>query len=173
MGIAIPEEYRGEMAMAGDWRTVSERVLGANDEDYGDQKPGNVLSVGVRKRKFEGQEEEEEAGETVVRRGWGTTTRSYPGSKDEDDELDALLSGTKVANPVVKDDPEAAGAEAEELLVRKGSPVEEKKDDLPDIKSEALEQGIEPAPGADPLQENDSTPVVFFKKRKSKAAKGK
>ena len=27
MGVAIPEEFRREMAMAGDWQTLSERAI--------------------------------------------------------------------------------------------------------------------------------------------------
>ena len=98
LGVAVPEDFRKEMAMAGDWQTMSERVIYdrvKKEEEDGDIKPG-ALSVGIRKRKFEGQEEEEEAGEAVVRRGWGAQTRAYPGtSGDGDDDLDALLNTTK------------------------------------------------------------------------------
>lgn len=98
MGVAIPEDFRREMAMAGDWQTTSERPVYDNDsvkkEEAEDVKPGG-LNVGVRKRKFEGQEEEEEAGETVVRRGWSSTTRAYPGSGGDGDDLSTLLQSTK------------------------------------------------------------------------------
>ena len=99
MGVAVPEDFRREMAMAGDWQTTSERVVYDNDfvkkeEDIKDVKLGG-LNVGVRKRKFEGQEEEEEAGETVVRKGWGSTIRTYPGVGGDDDDLNTLLKSTK------------------------------------------------------------------------------
>jgi hypothetical protein len=96
MGIAVPDEFRGEMAMAGDWKVISQRpVEEATSED--------PLSVGVRKRKYEGQEEEEEAGEVLARRGWGSTSKRYPGVNDADTpNLDALLSGVK---SVKKEDP--------------------------------------------------------------------
>ena len=97
LGVAVPEDFRKEMAMAGDWQTTSERLIYNSvktEEERGDVKPES-LNIGVRKRKFEGQEEEEEAGETVVRRGWGSTVRAYPGQDDEKD-LDALLITTKV-----------------------------------------------------------------------------
>ena len=85
--------------MAGDWQTTSERVIYDNDfvkkeENSEDVKSGG-LNVGVRKRKFEGQEEEEEAGETVIRKGWGSTIRTYPGAEIDEDELNALLKSTK------------------------------------------------------------------------------
>ncbi len=98
MGVAIPEDFRREMAMAGDWETTSEMLVYANDfmkkEEPEDVKPGG-LNVGVRKRKFEGQEEEEEAGEAVVRKGWGSTIRAYPGMGDDDGDLNTLLKSTK------------------------------------------------------------------------------
>ena len=84
--------------MAGDWQTTSETLLYEDDvvkkAETDDVKPGG-LNVGVRKRNFEGQEEEDEAGETVVRRGWGSTTRSYPGQGGDEDDLDTLLKSTK------------------------------------------------------------------------------
>ena len=98
MGVAVPEDFRREMAMAGDWQTTSERPVYDNDfakkEEAEDVKPGG-LNVGIRKRKFEGQEEEEEASETVVRRGWGSTIRAYPGPGVDEDDLGALLKSTK------------------------------------------------------------------------------
>ena len=97
MGVAIPEDFRREMAMAGDWQTTSERSVHENDfvkKEEEDGKPGG-LNVGVRKRKFEGQEEEEEAGETVVRRGWGSTIRAYPEPGGDEDDLSTLLKSTK------------------------------------------------------------------------------
>lgn len=100
MGVAVPEDFRREMAMAGDWQTVSERAVYDNVKAEEDSKgrrsldtgeAQQVLNIGVRKRKFETQEEEEEAGERVVRKGWGSTTRMYP-SADQDYDLDALLN---------------------------------------------------------------------------------
>ena len=83
--------------MAGDWQILSEKLV-YNDslkkeEHTEDVKPGG-LSMGVRKRRFEGQEEEE-AGEPVVKKGWGSTLRTYPGAKEDDDDLDILLGTTK------------------------------------------------------------------------------
>jgi hypothetical protein len=84
--------------MVGDWQTTSQRIIYdtlKKEEDDEDVKSSG-LSIGVRKRKFEGQEEEEAAVETVVRKGWGSTTRTYPGSGEEaNNDLDALLKITK------------------------------------------------------------------------------
>ncbi|KAJ9668610.1 hypothetical protein H2201_001252 [Coniosporium apollinis] len=95
MGVAIPEEFRREMAMVGDWQVTAERPVfpGVKKEEEDEDVKPEALNIGVRKRKFEGQEEVEEAGETVVRKGWGSTFKEYPGSKDAGDDLEALLKG--------------------------------------------------------------------------------
>ncbi|KAL8818462.1 MAG: hypothetical protein Q9223_002912 [Gallowayella weberi] len=98
MGIAVPEDFRREMAMAGDWQTIAERqvfdrVKEEGLEDFKDFKADTTLNVGVRKRKFDGQEEEEDSGTTVVRKGWGSTIRHYPGSVSiGQDSLETLLN---------------------------------------------------------------------------------
>lgn len=99
MGVAIPEDFRKEMAMAGEWQTLSETPIheaGNIKGELEDRKP-QTLNVGVRKRKYEGQEEDEEAGEMLARRGWGSTTRVYPGLNDRgEDDLDLLLGKAQV-----------------------------------------------------------------------------
>lgn len=99
MGVAIPEDFRKEMAMAGEWQTLSETPIHEAGDIKGemeDHKP-DALNVGVRKRKYEGQEGEEETGETVFKRGWGSTTRTYPGPNDNGEaDLDSLLGKTLV-----------------------------------------------------------------------------
>jgi hypothetical protein len=86
LGIKVPEKARSEMAMAGDWAVISNQATT-------EEKREPPLSVGVKKRKFEGQEEEEEAGEGIVaKRGWGATTKRFPGHDNAD--LDDLLSGS-------------------------------------------------------------------------------
>ncbi|KAL4779730.1 hypothetical protein BJX76DRAFT_339939 [Aspergillus varians] len=101
MGIAIPEVYRGEMALAGDWQTVSEKVISSGEgEEGGKEKEPTTLGVRKRKHDREMDEEEEEAkreAERFVSKGWGSRTRRYPGAKDEEnlEDLDALLASTK------------------------------------------------------------------------------
>ena len=96
MGVAVPDDFRKEMAMAGDWQVTSQRIIcDISKEEADEDVKSERLAVGVRKRKFDGQEEEEEADETVVRKGWGSTTRSYPGITDDEHDLNALLSNTK------------------------------------------------------------------------------
>jgi hypothetical protein len=83
MGVAIPDEFRPDMAMAGEWQVTSERIV----EPDGERKP-EAMALGVRKRIAD--EEEAEEIEAKKRR-WGSTYRSHP-AEDEDGDLDALLS---------------------------------------------------------------------------------
>lgn len=99
MGIAVPEHARAEMAMPGDWQTVSPHVeleQPAQDDD-------DKLNIGVHKRKLDDEDEREDAG----RKGWGSTTKSYPRTDPRADHLDVLL-----AKPMLKKPRPAATAPA-------------------------------------------------------------
>jgi len=106
MGVNVPQGFRSEMAMAGDWQTLSQHVV---DEPFSE----TPLSKGVKKRKYEGQQEDEEekeaAGEAVVRRGWGATTKTYPGHDDASlDDLFLSSISIKKEKPS-SPDPQTAG----------------------------------------------------------------
>ncbi|KKZ61898.1 hypothetical protein EMCG_03597 [[Emmonsia] crescens] len=191
MGVAIPEEFRPEMALAGDWKVVEE-TPGEKSRAEADAMAG--LNVGVRKRKFEGQEEVEAAGETVMRKGWGSTTREFPGAEGgkEEEDLDTLLERTtelkrkrrETETPDVK-------AEVKDLVdgggevAMKESPSADDGDGLP-IKREEGE-GESTIVGAkeegdgkgvsrsilDALKEKpeEAVPAVVFKKRRPKHAR--
>lgn len=161
MGIAIPEEFRPEMALTGEWQTVSQRVIG---EDEGDS-PDKSFSVGVRKRKHEGDEEDEDQeAKMFVSKGWGSRIREYPGAQEEED-LDALLESTKDITKTkqvasVKESPEDPEApvkhedgEAPSSQSKKEEPSAVDQESTPPIKSEA----------------DETAPGVVFKKRKPKA----
>lgn len=187
LGVAVPEDFRKEMAMAGDWQITSKRIIYdtvKKEEGSGDVTP-EALNVGVRKRKFEGQEEEEEAGEAVVRRGWGAQRKAYPGMSDTgDDDLDALLNSTKTVKR------EDGGTTAAAILPPQGGrsdlqgPLksESSSDKLLLKREESENTGI---PGMIPDQANvaDSAlvkheegagePGVMFKKRKAKPTRQK
>ncbi|KAK5163010.1 hypothetical protein LTR04_002828 [Oleoguttula sp. CCFEE 6159] len=162
MGVAVPDEFRKEMAMAGDWHTVSVTPLGfggsassrggIKKEEDEDIKP-SAINIGVRKRKFEGQEEAEEAGDTMVRKGWGTTFKSYAASKDDSVDIEALLSGSAPGQDHVLP-----------------------ADFVPTIKKEESEEGVAFAVAAPdmnvvaaPVKTEDRPPGtgIVFKKRKA------
>ena len=183
MGVAIPEEFRREMAMVGDWQTMSQRVideeiLGVKKEEQGEDTKLDSLNVGVRKRKHN-EEEEEDTGANLVRRGWGNTTRIYP-AFDTDDDLDALLNSaatTRAKRSAVKVEPkeEKANRNTSEISRGTGNPSYNLADD-PQVKVEETLNNLDNAPPrtqsprfSEPEAEEHVN--VVFKKRKTKAAR--
>jgi hypothetical protein len=178
MGVSIPEEFRGEMAMVGEWQVTSERII--EQSESSDKKP-ETIGFGVRKRAVPEEEEEAEAMETKRRR-WSSTYRTHPG--DDDADLNALLSKTvakrKMAladsdvkqeplegagddfKPLPKIDPEF-GEEQKPTIKREPSDGQVK---LPETPATLADVGIKP--------ETDSAAGnVIFKKRKAKPIRQK
>lgn len=168
------------MAMAGDWSVVSNEAISTVRPR---EKP---LSVGVKKRKLEGQEDEA-AGEggIFVGRGWGSTTKQFPGHDNAD--LDDLLSGsvtmvkkdkheydghyseTSTARAVEKQDEQAAQKRVGSQSIHTDSDQASeavKGEDNPSIKKEESHGAL-----ADPTRDNipEETPIPVFKRRKAKA----
>jgi hypothetical protein len=121
MGVAVPEEFRKEMAMAGDWQTLKVTRIEQSKTEDGDSK--EAVAFGIRKRKFEDQEEEEAIlgiGEAAPskNRAWGSRRKEFPGSTRGagEDDLDALLGGVMVKRDVKVEDGED-GKEGEDALV--------------------------------------------------------
>ena len=95
MGVSVPAEFRKENAMAGDWEVVSQRVI-TPDPTIGDtavkqEENKDAVSVGIRKRKADGDDEEEAEQASVRRRKWGTDVKALP---DDEADLDALLGAS-------------------------------------------------------------------------------
>jgi hypothetical protein len=175
MGVAVPEEFRRDMALAGEWQTLSETKIDATQGIDGPTK-----SVGVRKRKHEGEEEEddEHAPEPIVNKGWGSRMKQYPGAQD-DEGLDDLLASTKDISKTKTFTPkvELEGQETTTGESNASAKITAKKEDEP-IKAETQETTMtkvkteEPAQVAEPTDEKpqseDAVPGVVFKKRKAK-----
>ncbi|KAJ5596714.1 hypothetical protein N7450_003172 [Penicillium hetheringtonii] len=175
MGVAIPQEYRADMSLAGEWQTLSETKVATDDQE------GAAKSVGVRKRKHEGDEYEEgegiegDAPGKTTSQGWGSKLRTYPGQQDEeDDDLDALLSSSKEFKKNKKTPTEAASKEQKQDSVPRAENEDEasksavpETDKSPDAKAEATGVDSEPSKEEKPAGE-ESTGFVF-KKRKPKA----
>ncbi|UPX11115.1 NADPH dehydrogenase [Ascochyta rabiei] len=156
MGVALPEEARQDMGMAGEWKVVTKKLVGeVNEKGQFEEKQ---LNKGVHKRKIDETEEDRIAAEGVIskKKGWGHTYKPFPGSKGEDEEIESLL-GTK-STPEVKEDPS----------VKAEDPVkdEEAAKTLQDIPT--AEEAAASAATAPVKQEEDtpSAPAVIFKKRK-------
>lgn len=193
MGIDVPTELRGSMAMASEWTVTKTRVIDETPttDEHGNPKV-DALATGVRKRpKREGEDEEEEAVSGLFKkpRVWG---RGPKHAAVPDDELDALLSGSLVpkAPPVKEEDTQIDGEKEKEGTVKKEeeAPSLEAERDAPSLKQEpdyegqgipdTVETKSEPA-AADAVKAEPSTdagvdvPAVVFKKRKPKNVRQK
>ena len=163
MGVAIPEEFRKGMVMAGEWQVLSEtpiyeelpkKEIGVKKEEDVDQKP-TALNVGVRKRTHDTEEEEISA-----KKRWVPPTQTYPNGHDED--LDALLASTASRRkPVVS---QATPSGSDRML---------KVESPPHIKKEASTEDSTTLdiPFRSVKDEEEPGAGVVFKKRKGKAAK--
>ncbi|KAF2632308.1 hypothetical protein BU25DRAFT_384178 [Macroventuria anomochaeta] len=157
MGVALPEEARQDMGMAGDWKVVTKKVVGeVNEQGRFEDKQ---LNKGVHKRKIDETEEDRIAAEGLItkKKGWGHTYKAFPGNKgNDDDNLEALFGAKK--SPEVK----------EESNVKREEPVkdEEATKTLQDIPT--AEEAEANAATAPVKQEEDApaAPAVVFKKRK-------
>ncbi|TLD26361.1 hypothetical protein PspLS_05168 [Pyricularia sp. CBS 133598] len=171
MGVNIPDELRGQMAMAGEWTVTKTRVI---DDGEGNES----VARGVRKRELEKTEEEKEEENAVnglfkKPRRWGMDTRIVGG--DDGGELDALLSGSSfVVKGEKKEEDEEENAkprvkveDAEKGPELEGAPQEEKPDVVKEeedvVKNEPTDEASAPHTAAEP-----AAPAVVFKKRKPK-----
>lgn len=177
MGIAVPEHARAEMAMVGDWQTIARKPVPESEQSTDDK-----LNIGVRKRKFEGDEDPEAVEETIMRKGWGSTTRRYPGKEDHvDEDLDTLIaqSITKPLQKTIGTSSEAKVEDAETHVKR-----EESADNPPpaldeDSKLVAGTTSDSQTPNSEVKLETDKSnlgslvePKPMFKKRKPKPQPG-
>ena len=178
--------------MAGDWQTISQTPAFENvkkEEDTKDVKPPLVtgdtskISIGVRKRRFEGQEEEEEAGEKVVRKGWGSKIRAYPGASNDLD-LDALLKKTNIPAPADTgqgDDrgeavPSVPGEQSDDIHGREGAaslnatPIKREESE-----TDTVIANLDAPVGGQNIKHEDDVPTegIVFKKRKAKPIRQK
>ncbi|KAL7806689.1 hypothetical protein V8C44DRAFT_338607 [Trichoderma aethiopicum] len=180
LGVAIPTDFRPEMAMPGEWTVTKTMIIEEKPEGDGETSV-EAKAIGVRKREeTDEQKEEEEAMRGLFKkpRRWGRDSKTMP--DDEDQDLDALLS-----NAV----PLKAEAKREEDAVKKEEDAEDgdsakvklpKEEDVP-IKSEpdAELHGKEPAVDRDPVvkaeetEESSGIAPVVFKKRKPKGIRSK
>ncbi|KAI8936527.1 hypothetical protein NX059_006931 [Plenodomus lindquistii] len=164
MGITVPDAARADLAIAGEWKKVSEEVVGEVTED-GEFKV-TALNKGVRKRKIDEEEEEREAAGEIItkKKGWGHKFKTFPGSKSADDDIEALL-GKKpipaIQEPEVKqEDSEGQGVKAE----REDDATAKTLQDIPTAEEAEAQEAATAV-----KQEEDAAPAaptVVFKKRK-------
>jgi hypothetical protein len=182
MGVAIPDEFRPDMAMAGEWQVMAEHII----EQDGERKP-EALALGVRKRE-PGAEDEEDG--DVKKRRWGSAYRAHP-AEEQDGDLDALLRNVKRKRdtPVVKGTVKSEIADSK-TAVKTEAQSEDENSQLsgdafsdqvgqiesknPDIKHEPVETVASIRSGVPPLdtvtKQEEAAPGsgIVFKKRKAK-----
>jgi U1 zinc finger len=191
MGIAVPEEFRKEVALAGEWERVSVKpVITAETmrvKSEGGEANIDSLAFGIRKRKFEDQIEEEAIHAVAKRQAWGSKFKTYPGKAGNgSDDLDALLGGlvakkedTGEAETEVKQ--EAEFGEAEPATAAEPEQLSEVKDE--EIQLDAGNSGKLAVPettdtSIKPEEESRLSAIpelpgagIVFKKRKPKTVK--
>lgn len=160
MGVALPDEARTDLALAGDWKTVSHEVVGEVAED-GEFKV-RTLNKGVHKRKVDEVEEEREAAGEVItkKKGWGHTYKTFPGSKGGEDDVESLL---RIKTPQV----DAGGDVKEEPGLKKedesGEGTGTTLRDIPTAEEAEAQAAVKEEEAA------PSAPAVVFRKRKKVA----
>lgn len=162
LGIAVPGSMRPEMAMPGEWTVTSTRVVETRPEG-GEEGKVESRATGVRKREENEEEREEEAamqGLFKKPKRWGRDSKAMP--REQEDELDALLSGS-----LVKKQPNEAPAkdegEQEDGVKKEEGPVVK---DEPDTETSGVGGEIK-------TEDGDAGGAVVFKKRKPKGLRTK
>ncbi|KAL7271748.1 hypothetical protein RUND412_005476 [Rhizina undulata] len=178
LGVALPEEYRGEVAMAGEWKSVE--VEQEPKKELTEKEKLQVELVKAQKRKWEEEEEQRkwnalDEDEKAIR-GFQIATKTYPGmdqgldhgafifkgkGKAKDEGVDAVKK--EQVNTVKEEDgkPEEKEPEvdSEDTVIKK-----EAIEALPSIKTEDGE-----APESVDIKKGEGAgDGVVFKKRKVK-----
>lgn len=177
LGVAMPDDFRPEMAMAGEWTVTSTRVVDdAPKRESAEEEKPETRATGVRKRETtEDDKEEEDAVQGLFKkpRRWGRDSRAMP--QDEDADLDALLSGSIMAKPAAeealsKEEPLKDEDVKDEPTKPEDGAVKEEPDTEPSgftatLKTETIDS--KPVKAEAPEEEPGPAPVLF-KKRKAK-----
>lgn len=185
LGVSLPDEFRKDLAMAGDWQVTSTTIV--TDTPADGSNPG-ASARGVHKRERTDEEiEEEKAIKGLFKkpRRWGRDSRTAAGDGDSAD-LDALLSGglvvKKQEEDTVKKDDDAEPTsetmpvkkEEQETSLVKEEPSEEGVPALAEVPTDPSSKIETPAlkteDGADTIESSaaQDIPAVAFKKRKPK-----
>ncbi|EXK44733.1 hypothetical protein FOXG_03827 [Fusarium oxysporum f. sp. lycopersici 4287] len=176
MGVAMPSDFRPEMAMPGEWTVTNTRIIETKTEEDEEAKV-EARANGVRKREAtEDEKEEEEAVRGLFKkpRRWGRDSKVMP--QQEDQELDALLSGSTFTPRAMKEETEDTTDVKKEddgtpdTTVKTEDATEVKTEDNTDVKTEAP---AEPLIKPEPEEAEPGVQTVVFKKRKPKGIRQK
>ena len=181
LGIGVPDEFRGELAIPGEWTVTSTRVIAPEGEDKKGKRP-EAMGIGVRKRVVEEDEEEKIEEQKRKRR---SMFRQYPGG-EEDADLDQLLNQVtapkvKEETPEVKEEPVSQATkelvpELEKQETVDGVPIKPDPEVAADVKAGPALSDVPPVgdasakPADAEIKREEGQPAggVVFKKRKAK-----
>lgn len=179
MGVAVPEEFRAEMAMTGDWQTTSYTRL--NRDTDADEPAYSGAIQGVHKRKAEDDEDAEaeaeaEAVSGKARKGaWGSRIRTMKTDTNESFDFDQLLNDGQAKkeefSPEIKAEVEIDIQGEKDASI--SEPVKQESSDKPTVKEEDSETKSMIPPSTDNVGAKahvEDAPVVF-KKRKGRTNK--
>ncbi|KAF4458079.1 hypothetical protein F53441_87 [Fusarium austroafricanum] len=172
MGVAMPSDFRPEMAMPGEWTVTNTRIIETNTGENEEAKV-EARANGVRKREVtEDEKEEEDAVRGLFKkpRRWGRDSKAMP--QQEDQELDALLSGSTFTPRTVKEEVKEEVEDTKDVKKEDAATpdTEVKAEDAPDVKTEAP---AEPLIKPEPEEAESGVQTVVFKKRKPKGIRQK
>lgn len=187
MGVAVPEEFRREVALAGDWERVSAKPVVTAEtmrvKSEGGEANIDGLAFGIRKRKFEDQIEGEAMHAVVKKQAWGSKFKTYPGKEGNgDSDLDALLGGLAPKKEPTSEEEIAVRPEADSVAAAiKSEQTSEPKDEEANLVLDVPGKTTEPnilETGVKAEEESKLSTIpelpgagIVFKKRKPKAAK--
>ena len=183
MGVAIPQEFRGQMALAGDWEIISQSVKPSRflgEDGHEDKVDGKIALDSKRKgRDVEDDEDGEDAPKR--RKGWGSSIKTYPGIETDGQDLEALLASRSQDRSGPRATQLAADDETRDMADSREVPPSDRQhhteDNEPAIKQEAPDEQrlrVPPVAAADPPPETRAVEFaeaqggVLFKKRKVK-----
>lgn len=191
LGVAVPQEYRGGLALAGEWETVevtarplrriepedgTDAVDGDDQAEEEDEKKTNGTGTDTetkpdrrvldRKRKFKVELEDDEldgigSGPPAVKRAWTAKQRTYPGLQPRTDEDLDDLLSGSL-RPRVKSDTEPYTAI---------DPPQDVTAEIAAIKQEAqtLADAADRISSAPPISDEDVAPeTLLFRPRRPK-----
>jgi hypothetical protein len=174
LGVAVPEDFRRENAMAGDWQTVSQRVIWETESSKTEEQDIKYMSTIEDKKRKLGDEDEivPELKEGKRRPRYGRDIKALP---DDDEDLEALLGATTSVKKKIKTEP-ARDIETEAKENTKAELTKDSEKELvavPDskVKLEAQENETLETPTVD--TESGELFGSIFKKRKPKTLRQK
>jgi hypothetical protein len=173
LGVQVPEGFRKENAMVGEWETVnitpiydgSERLRSKEEDDSEDDQKN-------RKRNLGNEEDDLGSEERPAKKAWKPALKTYEYKRrSHEDDVEALLGDIKTARPSIKPDPaeieeDGEAAEEDSLLIKEEESTEDgmhQRDhpkDLSNIPNVKIEAAVE--------EEVPPTAGIVFKKRRAK-----